>query len=105
VTFGINDSPLAGRDGSKVQSRVIRERLMREAELNVAIMSRHTRRRSFEVSGRGELQMGVLIENMRREGFELSISRPRVILRDEGSQRWNRSKKSPSMWMTNTPAP
>jgi GTP-binding protein len=84
VTFGINDSPLAGKDGSKVQSRVIRERLMREAELNVAIKIADTPGgEAFEVSGRGELQMGVLIENMRREGFELSISRPRVILREE----------------------
>jgi GTP-binding protein len=88
VTFGINDSPLAGRDGSKVQSRVIRERLMREAELNVAIHIEETPGGdSFVVSGRGELQMGVLIENMRREGFELSISRPRVIFREEGGQR------------------
>lgn len=83
VTFGINDSPLAGRDGSKVQSRVIRERLRREAESNVAIRVEDTPGgESFVVSGRGELQMGVLIENMRREGFELSISRPRVILRE-----------------------
>jgi GTP-binding protein len=88
VTFGINDSPLAGRDGTKVQSRVIRERLMREAETNVAIKIADTAGGdAFEVSGRGELQMGVLIENMRREGFELSISRPRVIFRDEGGQR------------------
>ena len=88
VTFGINDSPLAGRDGNKVQSRVIRERLMKEAESNVAIKVEDTPGgESFVVSGRGELQMGVLIENMRREGFELSISRPRVILRDEGGQR------------------
>ncbi len=85
VTFGINDSPLAGRDGSKVQSRVIRERLMREAEMNVAIRVEDAPGgEAFIVSGRGELQMGVLIENMRREGFELSISRPRVILREEG---------------------
>ena len=85
VTFGINDSPLAGKDGSKVQSRVIRERLVRESESNVAIRVADTPGgEAFEVSGRGELQMGVLIENMRREGFELSISRPRVILRDEG---------------------
>jgi GTP-binding protein len=85
VTFGINDSPLAGRDGKKVQSRVIRERLMKEAELNVAIKVADTPGgEAFEVSGRGELQMGVLIENMRREGFELSISRPQVILKDEG---------------------
>ncbi|MCQ0969850.1 translational GTPase TypA [Paracoccus sp. TK19116] len=88
VTFGINDSPLAGRDGSKVQSRVIRERLMREAESNVAIRIEDTPGgEAFVVSGRGELQMGVLIENMRREGFELSISRPRVIFREEGGER------------------
>jgi len=83
VTFGINDSPLVGRDGSKVQSRVIRERLMKESEVNVAIKVADTPGGdAFEVSGRGELQMGVLIENMRREGFELSISRPRVIFQD-----------------------
>ena len=83
VTFGINDSPLAGRDGKKVQSRVIRERLMRESEVNVAIKIADTAKGdAFEGSGRGELQMGVLIENMRREGFELSISRPQVIYRD-----------------------
>ncbi|MRX51169.1 translational GTPase TypA [Paracoccus sp. S-4012] len=88
VTFGINDSPLAGRDGSKVQSRVIRERLMREAEVNVAIKVDDTPGGdAFVVSGRGELQMGVLIENMRREGFELSVSRPRVIFREEGGDR------------------
>jgi GTP-binding protein len=88
VTFGINDSPLAGRDGNKVQSRVIRDRLMKEAEVNVAIKVADTPGgEAFEVSGRGELQMGVLIENMRREGFELSISRPRVIMREEDGQR------------------
>ncbi|MDB0012702.1 GTP-binding protein, partial [Paracoccaceae bacterium] len=76
VTFGINDSPLAGREGKKVQSRVIRERLLKEAESNVAIkISETPGGEAFEVAGRGELQMGVLIENMRREGFELSISR------------------------------
>src|SRR6056297_2674202 len=87
VTFGINDSPLAGRDGKEVQSRVIRERLMKEAESNVDIKINDTPGgEAFEVAGRGELQMGVLIENMRREGFELSISRPQVILKesDEG---------------------
>ncbi|MGX0876038.1 GTP-binding protein [Roseovarius sp. MBR-154] len=83
VTFGINDSPLAGRDGKKVQSRVIRERLMKEAESNVAIKISDTPGgEAFEVAGRGELQMGVLIENMRREGFELSISRPQVLMRE-----------------------
>lgn len=88
VTFGINDSPLAGRDGSKVQSRVIRERLMKEAESNVAIRVEDTPGgEAFVVSGRGELQMGVLIENMRREGYELSISRPRVIFREEDGER------------------
>jgi GTP-binding protein len=87
VTFGINDSPLAGRDGKKVQSRVIRERLLKEAESNVAIRVKDTPGgEAFEVSGRGELQMGVLIENMRREGFELSISRPQVIMREEDGQ-------------------
>ena len=88
VTFGINDSPLAGRDGSKVQSRVIRTRLMREAESNVAIQVADTPGgEAFDVAGRGELQMGVLIENMRREGFELSISRPRVLFREENGER------------------
>ncbi|MBB3995817.1 GTP-binding protein [Sulfitobacter undariae] len=83
VTFGINDSPLAGRDGKKVQSRVIRDRLMKEAESNVAIkVTDSPTGDSFEVAGRGELQMGVLIENMRREGFELSISRPQVLFQD-----------------------
>ncbi len=83
ITFGINDSPLAGRDGKKVQSRVIRDRLMKEAESNVAIKISDTPGGdAFEVAGRGELQMGVLIENMRREGFELSISRPQVLMRE-----------------------
>ena len=89
VTFGINDSPLAGKDGTKVQSRVIRERLMKEAEINVAIKVTDTPGGdAFEVAGRGELQMGVLIENMRREGFELSISRPRVLFRDIDGVRY-----------------
>jgi GTP-binding protein len=87
VTFGINTSPMAGREGKKVQSRVIRDRLMKEAESNVAIKIADTPSGdAFEVSGRGELQMGVLIENMRREGFELSISRPQVIMREENNQ-------------------
>jgi len=83
ITIGINDSPLAGRDGKKVQSRVIRDRLIKEAESNVAIRVSDTPGgEAFEVAGRGELQMGVLIENMRREGFELSISRPQVLMRE-----------------------
>ncbi len=88
VTFGINTSPLAGRDGKKVQSRVIRERLLKEAESNVAIKVSDTPGgEAFEVAGRGELQMGVLIENMRREGFELSISRPQVLFQEENGQK------------------
>lgn len=88
VTIGINDSPLAGRDGDKVQSRVIRARLEAEAESNVAIRVRETPGGdAFEVAGRGELQIGVLIENMRREGFELSVARPQVLSREEDGKR------------------
>jgi len=84
VTFRINDGPLAGREGDKVQSRVIRERLLREAEGNVAIkITEGSDNDSFEVAGRGELQLAVLIENMRREGFELTIGRPRVVMKEE----------------------
>jgi GTP-binding protein len=79
MTISVNDSPLAGREGDKVQSRVIRDRLLREAEGNVAIHIRETSDGSYEVAGRGELQLGVLVETMRREGFEMSISRPRVL--------------------------
>lgn len=88
VTISPNDSPLAGREGSKVQSRVIRERLYRQAEGDVAIRVSDTQSGdAFEVAGRGELQLGVLIENMRREGFELSVSRPRVLTwRDENGK-------------------
>ncbi len=88
VTVSVNDSPLAGRDGSKVQSRVIRERLEQEAEGNVAIQVSETADKdAFEVAGRGELQMAVLVETMRREGFELSISRPRVLFQEIDGQR------------------
>ena len=80
MTFSVNDSPLAGKAGSKLTSRVLRDRLAREAEGNVAIRIEESKDKdSFEVAGRGELQLSVLIETMRREGFELSISRPRVI--------------------------
>jgi GTP-binding protein len=82
MTFRINDGPLAGRDGGKVTSRQIRERLFREAEGNIAIrVSESNETEAFEVAGRGELQLGVLIETMRREGFELTIGRPRVLTR------------------------
>ena len=83
MTFSINDSPFAGQEGKKVTSRMIRQRLLDETETNVAIkVSETAGADAFEVAGRGELQLGVLIEQMRREGFELSISRPRVLLRD-----------------------
>ena len=80
MTFRINDGPFAGQEGDKVQSRVIRERLFREAEGNVALRIAETQDSdAYEVSGRGELQLGILIETMRREGFELTVSRPRVV--------------------------
>ncbi|MFO7481638.1 translational GTPase TypA [Oceanibaculum nanhaiense] len=84
MTFSVNDSPLAGQEGDKVTSRMIRDRLMREAEGNVAIhITESASKDAFEVAGRGELQLAVLIENMRREGFELSISRPRVLFKTD----------------------
>ena len=85
ITISVNDSPLAGREGDKVQSRVIRDRLLREAEGNVAIRVKfdETGEAAYEVAGRGELQLGVLIETMRREGFELAISRPRVLFKTD----------------------
>lgn len=84
MTFCINDSPLAGREGKKVTSRMIRDRLFREAESNVAIQIKESAEKdSFEVAGRGELQLGILIETMRREGFELSVSRPRVVYKND----------------------
>ena len=84
ITISVNDSPLAGTEGSKVTSRMIRDRLMAEAETNVAITVIESENNdAFEVGGRGELQLGVLIENMRREGFELSVSRPKVIFKKD----------------------
>jgi GTP-binding protein len=80
VTVMVNSSPLAGRDGDKVQSRVIRDRLLKQAETDVAIKVTETADKdAYELQGRGELQIGVLLEGMRREGFEMSISRPRVL--------------------------
>ncbi|MFN3371863.1 MAG: translational GTPase TypA [Sphingomonadaceae bacterium] len=89
MRFSVNDSPFAGREGTKVTSRMIRDRLLREAEGNVAItVTESEDKDSFDVAGRGELQLGVLIETMRREGFELSIGRPRVIFgTDEAGNR------------------
>ncbi|MBK0022263.1 translational GTPase TypA [Brucella pseudogrignonensis] len=83
MSFIVNDSPYAGTEGDKVTSRVIRDRLMKEAEGNVALkIEESSEKDSFFVSGRGELQLAVLIENMRREGFELGVSRPRVVMKD-----------------------
>ncbi|HZH47678.1 MAG TPA: translational GTPase TypA, partial [Roseococcus sp.] len=88
MTFRVNDGPLGGREGKKVTSRQIRDRLLREAEGNVAIRIRESEESdAFEVAGRGELQLGVLIETMRREGFELTIGRPRVLMRDNAGTR------------------
>jgi GTP-binding protein len=87
MTFRVNDSPLAGTEGDKVTSRMIRDRLLREAEANVALRVQESDDKdSMEVAGRGELQLGILIENMRREGFELSVSRPKVLLHEENGE-------------------
>jgi GTP-binding protein len=84
MIFRVNDSPLAGTEGDKVTGRMIRDRLLREAEGNVALRVRESDERdSMEVAGRGELQLGILIETMRREGFELSVSRPKVLLKED----------------------
>jgi GTP-binding protein len=84
MTFRVNDSPLAGTEGDKVTGRMIRDRLLREAEGNVALrVTESDERDSMEVAGRGELQLGILIETMRREGFELSVSRPKVLFRHD----------------------
>ena len=88
VTITVNDSPFAGQEGKKVTSTMIRQRLLAEAETNVAItFSESENKDSFEIGGRGELQLGVLIETMRREGFELTVSRPRVLYKHEDGQR------------------
>ena len=90
MTFRINDGPLAGKEGDKVQSRVIRDRLLREAEGNVAlkVTASVNETDAFEVAGRGELQLGILIETMRREGFELTVGRPRVVFKtDDDGQK------------------
>jgi GTP-binding protein len=88
VMISVNDSPFAGQDGKKVTSTMIRERLLAEAETNVAITFQESGEKdSFEIGGRGELQLGVLIETMRREGFEMTVSRPRVLYKEENGQR------------------
>jgi len=89
MTFRVNDGPLAGKEGDKVQSRVIRDRLLKEAEGNVALQITDLDGEAYEVSGRGELQLAILIETMRREGFELTVGRPRVVMQvdEETGQR------------------
>lgn len=88
ITISVNDSPFAGKEGKKVTSTMIRERLLAEAETNVAITFKESDGKdSFEIGGRGELQLGVLIENMRREGFELIVSRPKVLFKEENGQK------------------
>lgn len=88
ITISVNDSPFAGQEGKKVTSTMIRERLMAEAETNVAITYKESADKdAFEIGGRGELQLGVLIETMRREGFELIVSRPRVLVQEKDGQK------------------
>ena len=88
MTFSVNDSPLAGTEGDKVTSRVIRDRLFKEAEGNVALhVEPAPNSNSYIVSGRGELQLAILIETMRREGFELGVSRPKVLFRKDEDRR------------------
>ncbi|MBA8756760.1 MULTISPECIES: translational GTPase TypA [Wolbachia] len=88
ITLSVNDSPFAGQEGTKLTSTAIKDRLYAEAETNVAItVTLVPSGEAFEVGGRGELQLGVLIENMRREGFELSVSRPRVLFKEEGGKK------------------
>ncbi len=85
MTFRVNDGPLAGKEGDKVQSRVIRDRLLKEAEGNVALQITDLDGEAYEVSGRGELQLAILIETMRREGFELTVGRPRVVMQTDAA--------------------
>jgi GTP-binding protein len=88
VNLTVNDSPFAGQEGKKVTSTVIRQRLLDEVETNVAITFAESENRdAFEIGGRGELQLGVLIETMRREGFEMNVSRPKVLFRMEGTEK------------------
>jgi len=88
MTISVNDSPLVGRDGNKLTGNMIAERLYKEAETNIAIkISQSAEKDALEVAGRGELQLGVLLENMRREGFEMTVAPPRVILREENGKK------------------
>jgi GTP-binding protein len=93
MNFMVNTSPLAGREGKFITSRQIRDRLQRELKSNMALRVSDTDDDTvFEVSGRGELHLTILIENMRREGYELAVSRPRVVSMKKMASRWNRLK-------------
>lgn len=86
MTIGPNTSPLAGKSGNKLTSNMIKERLEKESENNIAITVKSSSEKdSYEVGGRGELQLGVLIETMRREGFELSVARPKVVIQKDAT--------------------
>ena len=104
MMFRINDGPFAGQEGDKVQSRVIRDRLLKEAERNVAIRvsEQADSKDAYEVAGRGELQLGILIETMRREGFELTVSRPRVVFKIDPATRARSSSRSRKSSSTST---
>jgi len=107
MTFRVNDSPLAGTEGDKVTGRMIRDRLLREAEGNITLRVRESDEKdSMEVAGRGELQLGILIETMRREGYELSVSRPKVLLKEDAQsgEFRSRSKRSSSTSTRSIPA-
>ena len=94
MTFSVNNGPLAGREGEFVTSRHIRDRLFKELERNVSLRVRETDSAdSFEVCGRGELHLSVLIETMRREGFELLVSRPKVIMKEINGVKWDVYKR------------
>jgi GTP-binding protein len=106
MNFCVNNSPLAGREGKFVTSRQIWDRLQRELQSNVALKVKETDEDGiFEVSGRGELHLTILLENMRREGYELAVSKPRVVFHEVDGERRNRSRWSPPTWKTSTRAP
>lgn len=92
MTFGTNTSPFVGKDGKIVTARKIEERLLKETQKDVSLKVEPYTNESFLVSGRGELHLGILIENMRREGFELEVSKPQVIIKEENGQKWNHMK-------------
>jgi GTP-binding protein len=106
MNFCVNNSPLAGREGKFVTSRQIRDRLDRELQSNVALKVRDTAEDGvFEVMGRGELHLTILLETMRREGYELAVSKPRVVFHEKDGERLSRSSSSPPTSKTSIRAP